>query len=107
MLISDERLESALKKLARTDELSAELHMKMERAEFRAKAIKDAVFMRSEGTVAEKQAIAGTSQDYSAAMDEYFAALQAYDTIKNERAREVLVCDIWRSLNSTRNKGLL
>lgn len=107
MLISDERLEKALKKLAATDELSADLHMKAERAEFRAKAVKDAIFLRSEGNVAERQAIAGTSPDHTQAMDDYFEALRAYDQIKNERAREVLVIDIWRSLNSARNKGLL
>src|ERR1700743_1494160 len=107
MLISDERLEQALKKLAKTDELSAELHMKAERAEVRAKAIRDAIFLRSEGNVAERQAIAGTSQEHTSAMDEYFEALKAYDTIKNERAREVLIIDIWRSLNSARNKGLI
>jgi hypothetical protein len=107
MLVTDERLETALGRLAKTDALSAELHMKMERAEFKAKAVKDAVFLRSEGSVAERQAVAGTSGDYTVAMDEYFTALQAFDTIKNERAREVLVIEVWRSLNSARNKGLL
>jgi len=107
MLVSDERLETALSRLAKTDALSAELHMKAERAEFKAKAVKDAIFLRSEGAVAERQAKAGISDEYTAAMEDYFAAVQAYDTIKNERAREVLVIEVWRSLNSARNKGLL
>lgn len=107
MLIDDKRLESALTKLAKTDNLAAELHMKAERAEFRAKATKDAIFLRMDGAVAERQAKAGVSPDYTAAMDEYFAALQAYDTIKNERAREVLVIECWRSLNSARTKGMI
>jgi hypothetical protein len=107
VLVTDERLEQALGRLAKTDALSAELHMKMERAEFKAKAVKDAVFLRKEGSVAERQAFAGTSEEYATAMDDYFTALQAHDTIKNERAREVLVIEVWRSLNSARNKGLL
>jgi len=107
VLISDERLEKSLKKLAMTDDLSAALHMKAERAEFRAKAVREAVFLRSEGNVAERQALGTVSPEYKEAMDEYFGALQAYDTIKNERAREVLIIDIWRSLNSARGKGLL
>jgi hypothetical protein len=107
MLVTDERLETALGRLAKTDAMSAELHMRVERAEFKAKAVKDAVFLRSDGTAGERSAKAGTAEDYTTAMDEYFAALQAYETMKNERSREVLVIEVWRSLNSARNKGLL
>ena len=107
MLVTDQRLEAALGKLAKTDQLAAELHMNVERAEFKAKAIKDAIFLRSTGAVAERQAQAGTSEDYIAEMDKYFDALKAYEGLKNERAREVLIIEVWRSLNSARNKGLL
>jgi hypothetical protein len=107
VLVTDEILEAALKRLAATDDLSAELHTKVERAEFKAKAIKDAVFLRSEGTAGERSALAGASTDYQSAMDEYFTALQAHEALKNERARKVIVIDVWRSLNSARNKGLL
>ena len=107
MLIDDTRLETALTRLARSDALIAELHMKVERAEYRAKAVKDAVFLRSEGSVAERQATAGTHLDYAAAMDEYFTAMQAHETLRNERSREVIICDIWRSLNSAKTKGLI
>lgn len=107
MLITTERLEDALKKLAQTDGPVSELHANVERAEFRSKAIKDAIFLRSEGSVAERNAIAGTHPEYSAAMESYFSALQAHDTMKNERSREVLIVDIWRSLSSARTKGLI
>lgn len=107
MLINDERLEAALKKLAQTDAPIAKLHADVERAEFRSKAIKDAIFLRSEGSVAERNAIAGTHPEYGAAMESYFAALQSHDTMKNERSREVLVVDVWRSLSSARTKGVI
>jgi hypothetical protein len=107
MLIPDKRLDEALAKLAETDAAVAELHANVERAEFRSKAIKDAIFLRSEGSVAERNAIAGTHPEYSAAMETYFAALQAHDTMKNERSREVLVVDVWRSLSSARTKGVI
>lgn len=108
MLIPDERLERALAKLAKTDTLAAELHANMERAEFKAKAVKDALFLRVDGSSAtERAAKAGASQDYQDAMETYFAALQAYETLKNERAREVIVIECWRSMNSARTKGLL
>ena len=107
MIVTNERLEQALKKLAHTDAPIAELHANVERAEFRSKAIKDAIFLRSEGSVAERNAIAGTHPEYGAAMEGYFAALQTHETMKNERSREVLVIDVWRSLSSARNKGIV
>jgi hypothetical protein len=108
MLVTDQRLEAALGKLAKTDQLAADLHMNVERAEFKAKAVKDAIFLRADGAnIAERQAQAGTHADYVEEMDKYFEALKAYEGLKNERAREVLVIEVWRSLNSARNKGLL
>jgi hypothetical protein len=107
MLINDARLEKALQKLAQTDGPMAQLRTDVERTEFHAKAIKDAIFLRVEGSVAERNALAGTSIEYKAAMSDYFDALQAHDTMKNERTREVLVVEVWRSLSSARTKGMI
>ena len=107
MLISDSRLELALTKLAHTDGPIADLRASMERAEFKAKATKDAIFLRLEGSVAERQAKAGTDDAYTNAMDQYFDLLRLYEQMKNERAREVIIIDCWRSMNSTRNKGII
>ena len=104
-LVPDKRVEEALGRIARSDSLSAELHMKAERAEFRAKATRDAVFLRMAGGVEERKATAGTSQEYGASMDEYFAALQAFETLKNEREREFLVVDVWRTCQANARKG--
>ena len=107
MLINDTRLSAALQKIAQTDEPVATLHVEVERAEFRAKAIKDAIFLRSEGSIAERNAIAGTHVEYSAAMEKYFSALQAHDIMKNERSREIIIIECWRSMSSARTKGLI
>lgn len=107
MLITSERLEQALTQISRTDEPVASLHAEVERSEYRAKAVKDAVFLRSDGSVAERNAIAGTHLEYAAAMEKYFAAMLKWETMKNERAKEFLICDIWRSLSSARNKGIV
>jgi hypothetical protein len=105
MLISEARLQKALIFLSETDEPAAALRADAERAEFKAKAIKDAVFLASEGTVAERMAIAGKCEQFATAMDEYFAALRASDAMRNKRSTESIVIDCWRSLNSGRNKG--
>lgn len=107
MLIPDGRLEKALTKLAETDEQVAKLHAELERAKYRASAIKDAIFLRSEGSVAERNAIAGTHPEYSAAMEAYFSSLQAHEALRNERSKENLICDLWRSMSSARTKGLI
>jgi hypothetical protein len=57
--------------------------------------------------VAERNALAGIDPEYAGAMQDYFNALQAHDTMRNERAREVIVIECWRSLNSARSKGLI
>jgi len=38
-------------------------------------------------------------------MNDYFKALRNFEAMKNERARNVIVIDVWRSLNAARNKG--
>lgn len=107
LLINDARLEKALTKLAESDALVAELHADVERAEYRAKAVRDAIFLRSEGSVAERNAISGTHPEYAAAMEKYFDALRVHESLRNERSREVIIVDVFRSLNSARTKGLI
>lgn len=107
MLMNDEIVEAALSRIAKTDELAAELHMRVEQAEFRAKAIKDAIFLHEEGSIAERTAKAGISKEYAEAMDTYFAALQAHEALRNERTRKFAVIEVWRSYSSARTKGLI
>jgi len=107
MIVTENTLHAALKRLAETDDLAAELHAKTERAEFKAKAVKDAIFLRMDGAVAERNAKAGTDPAYAEAMEDYFSALQAYDALRNERARKIIIIDVWRSENSARTKGLI
>jgi hypothetical protein len=38
-------------------------------------------------------------------MNGYFTALQEFLAMKNKRSTESIVVDVWRSLNSSRNKG--
>jgi hypothetical protein len=105
MLITQSRLQKALTYLAETDEPAAALRADVERAEFKAKALRDTVFLHVEGTVAERNSTAGTHSTYYDAMEVYFAALKASEAMKNKRATESIVIDTWRSLNSGRNKG--
>ena len=105
MTISTERMEQALTFMAETDQTCAQLRADMERAEFKARATKDALFMRLTGTVAERTAQAGASDEYGEAMNRYFDYLAAWEHVKNKRQTEAIVVEAWRSLNSSRNRG--
>jgi hypothetical protein len=98
-------MSQALSFLAETDEQAAELKTEAERQEFKARALKDCVFTRSEGTVAERQALAGNSVEYKSAMADYFEKLQAADTIKNRRTTAELIVRAWQSINANRRQG--
>lgn len=107
MSLTQDRMEKALRYLAETDEECAHLKTNVESFEFKAKAVKDAIFLRLEGSVAERNAQAGSSDDYNDAMDTYFGSLKEYEAMRNKRSTETIVIDVWRSLNSSRNKGNL
>lgn len=104
-MISQERLEKALTYLAESDLSFSEARVEMDRAEHKAKAVKDAIFHHETGTVAERSAKAGTSAEYNDAMEEYFAALGAWDYIKNKRHTEELIIDVWRSIEASRRRA--
>jgi hypothetical protein len=104
-MIDEARLAKALTYLATTDEPCAELRTDMERAEFKAKAIKDVVFRHLSGSVADRQAEAGTAEEYTEAMDAYFDTMQKYEAMRNKRTTETIVVETWRSLNASRRQG--
>ena len=106
-MITDQRMGEALDFLSDTDEAAAELKTNAERAEFKAKAVKDAVFKFAEGTVAERTAIAGDSQEYKDAMADYFAKSQLADTLKNRRTTAELIIRTWQTVSANRRQGTL
>lgn len=103
--ITQERMEQALAYLSDTDEDCAALRADVERAEFKAKRTKAAVFTISDGSVADRNAVAETSNETATAYEQYFAALQKFDAMKNKRATESIVFEAWRSLNSNRRQA--
>lgn len=107
MLIEEDRLQKALTYLSTTDEPAAVLRADVERAEYKAKAVRDTVFLHSIGTVAERTALAGTHHDYTDAMEAYFDALRLSDAMRNKRSTESIVVEVFRSLNSARSKGII
>ncbi len=105
--ITEDRMSEALAYLCDTDESCASLKTDVERADYRSEAVRDAIFLRSEGSVAERSAIAKTHPEYVTAKDKYFDALQKYEAMKNKRSTENIVFECWRSLFSGMKKGMM
>lgn len=100
-----ERMEDALAYLSDTDELCANLKADVERAEWKAKRVEDAVFLRLTGTIAERTADSKTHVEAQAAWNEYFKLLKEFERIRNKRYTESIVIDVWRSLHSASKRG--
>ncbi len=105
--ITEDRMTEALTYLCDTDESCASLKTDVERADYRSDAIKDAIFLREEGSIAERQAKSKTHSEYVIAKEKYFDALQKYESMKNKRSTENIVFECWRSLYSGMKKGVI
>jgi len=79
----------------------------MKGLEKQEKTIKARSFIatKGEGGVAEREAISVTSKEYLEWHGRYEDSIMDYETLNNKRLREQLVVEVWRSLNSSRNKG--
>ena len=105
MSIPYTRVEQALAYLAETDEPCAELKADVERTAYKIKAMKAAVILHTDGTGPVKAASADSDPTVLAAQEEHCVVIGRHEAMKNERAKNMLIIDVWRSLNSARNKG--
>ena len=108
MTVTTQRMEQALTYLAETDDKAAYHKSHVARTEYKAKAIRQSIFLVNPEklkTVAERQAYADNCDEYEDAMFGYFEALREYEHVRNKRSTEALVVEVWRSVNSARNKG--
>ena len=106
-MIDEAQMEKALHHLAGTDDEYARAKMDLERAEILRKRVRAKVFQTGEGTVAERNAAAETSEEVGEADDVYIDAVGKHEALKASRQRAELVIEVWRSLNAARRRGNL
>lgn len=104
-MISDERMEKALKYLASTDEEYAEKKTNVERQSWCLNQAKARVFQLTEGTIPDRKAVAELSGDVSEATESWLRAMLEAKKVEAKRQTEVLVIETWRSLNANRRQG--
>lgn len=104
-MITEARLEQALTRLAQTDEQHADAKMEMLRAETATEAVRDAVYLTETGNIEDRKAKARTSPQYQDAMTRYFKATRDFTALNNRRQHEVLIVDVFRTLEASRRRG--
>ena len=107
MLINEDRLQTALTRLAETDEDHAKAKAHMKATEERKKTVKASLFLDTEGrgAIAQREALVESHPEYQQWVEDYENAVYSYELLNNQRLREQLVIEVWRSLNSSRNRG--
>ena len=106
-MISEKRLEDALKYLADTDESSAKANANvkyLDRLLKRKKAL-HITGNKDDKSISAKEQTYYASDIYKSAIDELFAAEVEATTLDNRRDKEGLVIDLFRTLEASRRKN--
>jgi len=103
--LNENRIEEALIKLSMSDENHARWYGELKYLEEGLKQAESHAFLLAEGTVAERTAIAKSSEEYAVAVKKWTEALTNYKKIDNERNHEIRIIEIWRTLSSNRRQG--
>src|SRR5690348_11960900 len=106
MVITEERLEKALRLIAQTDAEVAGWKSMVLRTEFMAKSAEALVYKAlSEGTVEDKKMAVRLAPETHKAWDEHFKAVSEYEKLKAFREREYIVIELYRTMSANQRKG--
>jgi hypothetical protein len=103
--LDENRVEEALIKLSSTDDNHALFAGEVKYLEEGLKQAKSHAFLLAEGTVAEREAKALSSDKYALAVDAWVDAFKKFKELENKRNYEMRIIDIWRTLSSNRRQG--
>lgn len=104
-MIAEDRLQKSLKYLAETDESAAKAKAYMLGLEKQEKSILGIEYLKTTGTVGERDAEARNSTAYTKWREDYENAVADFELLRNKRATEALIVEVWRSENANRRRG--
>ena len=104
-VLTESRVTDALTFLSSTDEQLAELKASVARSEYLAKLQESMGYRAATGNVDERWAEAMMLPEARKARDAQFAAVVAYEKLRARREREILIVDLWRTIEASRRKG--
>jgi hypothetical protein len=102
--VMDDRVESALEYLVDTDEEYARNNAYVKMAPYYLKLIKATHFLDAAGTVAERESIAFSSEEYKSwlqTLQDATVKLEIMEAKRESAQREV---DIWRTISANQRK---
>ena len=102
-----ERVGKAINHLANTDEEYGKLCAAVSAMEHKVKTLKAMEYLKTSGTVGERQAIVDSSQAYKDWTEEMENTTADREILRAQRKTAELLIELWRSVNSARGKGLL
>ena len=105
-MITTENMEQALHYLAESEEewanLRASKDLESKRLEI---TLASGIIDSNSSSVAGKKVDALNSKDYKETVEEYQQLLESFYLIDARRRRAEITVEVWRSINSSRNKG--
>lgn len=105
-VLTESRVTDALTFLAGSDEAVSHAKGEVARSEFLAKVSQAMAYKAiSVGSVEDKKSEALMSSEVQTAWNKHFDAVVSYEKIRARREREVLIVDLWRSIEASRRKG--
>ena len=104
-LPTPEMVGKALEYLAHTDKDYAKLTAAVKALEHKVKTIRAIEFLKTSGTVDERKSIVDASEAFKQFTEDYENTIADREILAATRKRYELTIDVWRSLNSARNKG--
>lgn len=107
MVVTEDRVDQAMQYLAQTDLEVAHWKGATMRAEYMAEVAESLAYKSLEGTVEDRKRGAKCDENVKAAMEDWFKAIVEFEKIKARRAREVLVIDLYRTMEASRRAGHL
>ena len=99
-IIRDETVHAAFDTLEIQAQPAAAAKAMRERREDERKAAKARAFLKSTGSVAEREAHALLSEDYQIASERYYAAVEADEEYRNTRSKCEAIIEAWRTCQS-------
>jgi len=99
--ITDQTVHAAFDLLESNVESAAVARAMRERREHEVKAAKAKGFLESEGSVAEREHKAVRTDEYKAACEALYEAIQADERHRNEKSKCEAIIEAWRSCQAT------
>ena len=97
--------ETALNYLVNTDEEAARAKALYDGLYEQRKPIRAIQFLNAKGSAAERTEQALASVEYREHLSLIKGAQIEFEILRNKRASNILICDMWRSVNSNQKKG--